>query len=321
MNMNYPVYVDVTDSRKFEIPLREVKRYLGYGRVEMTPEVAGLARELIEEARKIMRPRACYTRLAVTFMDYPRMDFGFGIVESRNLWKNLSDGSLYDYTAPALEVSSESPLPNSSTSSDESPDVSDVSPNNLFSVTETSLRQPSSVTEASFKQPSHVTGIPTERQISVSQQPVIPLVRECFLLAATVGPQMDVLIRRYARTSPSKSVILQAVGAAAIEAYCDLLEVRMSAEVADEGLTLLPRFSPGYGDFSLNHQRDFFRVLDPPRRAGITLTDRLLMVPEKSVTAVIGLAGPDTGAACLPDRDASKNRCDACLNKNCGYRV
>ena len=56
-----------------------------------------------------------------------------------------------------------------------------------------------------------------------------------------------------------------------------------------EGLHTKPRFSPGYGDFSLEHQRDFMRILDLENSLGLTLTGSLLLVPEKSVTAVIGL--------------------------------
>lgn len=303
--MSYPVYIDVTDSKKIEIPLREVKRYLGYGRVEMTPEVTDIALGLMDETRRIMRPRACYTRLAVTFMNYPQMDFGFGIVESRDLWRNLSDGSLFDCTAPADgEFSGQRISDDFSSTGQRSHD--ELSSHEDFSSHEQCSHGEFSSSEQHFHGEFSSPG----------------KVAECFLLAATIGPQIDVQIRRYARTSPSKSVILQAVGAAAIEAYCDLLEVRMAAEVSGEDLTLLPRFSPGYGDFSLEHQRDFFRVLDPPRRAGITLTDRLLMVPEKSVTAVIGLAkASDTENPCRQDLPASPGRCAVCSNEGCGFRI
>ena len=49
-----------------------------------------------------------------------------------------------------------------------------------------------------------------------------------------------------------------------------------------------PRFSPGYGDVSLEVQKDFFRLL-PCQRIGLTLMDTLIMSPEKSVTAFIGI--------------------------------
>ncbi|MBP3731219.1 MAG: hypothetical protein J6I40_07110, partial [Mailhella sp.] len=68
------------------------------------------------------------------------------------------------------------------------------------------------------------------------------------------------------------------------------------------------RFSPGYGDFALEHQRDFARFLDMPRNAGISLSDTLLMTPSKSVTAVIGVGASSRtcGGKCM---DCSREHC------------
>lgn len=52
---------------------------------------------------------------------------------------------------------------------------------------------------------------------------------------------------------------------------------------------LKPRFSAGYGDLPLEVQKDIFRVLDCPRKIGLTLNDSLLMSPTKSVTAIVGI--------------------------------
>ena len=49
-----------------------------------------------------------------------------------------------------------------------------------------------------------------------------------------------------------------------------------------------PRFSPGYGDLSLEVQKEIFSLLDCPRKIGVSLGDSLLMTPSKSVTAIIG---------------------------------
>ena len=56
-----------------------------------------------------------------------------------------------------------------------------------------------------------------------------------------------------------------------------------------EGETLVSRYSPGYGDWPLEAQRRLFELLDAPRKAGVSLTDSLLMVPSKSVSAIIGV--------------------------------
>ena len=53
--------------------------------------------------------------------------------------------------------------------------------------------------------------------------------------------------------------------------------------------SLVSRYSPGYGDFPLTAQRELLSLLDAPRKVGVSLTDTLLMVPSKSVSAIIGV--------------------------------
>ncbi len=106
------------------------------------------------------------------------------------------------------------------------------------------------------------------------------------IFAATVGLGADRLIARYSRISPAKAVCLQAVGAERIEALCDALERYIKNEM---NAKLCPRFSPGYGDLSLELQEYIFSLLDCQRKIGMTLNDSLLVSPSKSVTGIIGI--------------------------------
>ena len=108
------------------------------------------------------------------------------------------------------------------------------------------------------------------------------------LLAATLGPQVDALIRRHSSTDPVYASILQATGPMYIEELVDLVNEEIKKIAASQGLKTKPRYSPGYGDVSLEVQKDFFRLL-PCTRIGLTLMDTLIMAPEKSVTAFVGL--------------------------------
>lgn len=108
---------------------------------------------------------------------------------------------------------------------------------------------------------------------------------EAVVFCATVGVAIDRLIARYSSVSPASAVMLQALGSERVESLCD----RFCDELAmDTGRELRPRFSPGYGDLSLELQRDIFALLDP-REIGVSLCDNLFMTPSKSVTAIIGL--------------------------------
>lgn len=109
------------------------------------------------------------------------------------------------------------------------------------------------------------------------------------LFGATVGLGIDRLVAKYARVSPSRALMLQAIGAERIESLCDAFERSLLKDMSKDGVALRPRFSPGYGDLPIELQRDVFRVLDAPKKIGLTLTESLLMSPTKSVTAIIGL--------------------------------
>lgn len=108
------------------------------------------------------------------------------------------------------------------------------------------------------------------------------------IFAATLGVEADRLIAKYARLSPSRALILQAVGAERIEALCDIFCEELEKEY---NVSTIPRFSPGYGDLPLESQRKIFDLLSPERNIGLFLTESLLMSPSKSVTAITGLCG------------------------------
>lgn len=109
------------------------------------------------------------------------------------------------------------------------------------------------------------------------------------LLAATVGMPFDRLIAKYSVLMPSKALCMHAVGSERIEALCDAFcNDKKISEIMPDGI-LTPRFSPGYGDLSLETQKIFDSVLKLNKSLGISFNDELLMTPSKSVTAIIGM--------------------------------
>lgn len=112
---------------------------------------------------------------------------------------------------------------------------------------------------------------------------------EVIVFAATIGIFTDRQIQKENLISPAKACVYHAAGAAVIEAVCDDFNEWFLKEEEKKGHTLKPRYSPGYGDVALSVQKDICRELDTAKNAGITLTDSMLMIPEKSVTAIIGI--------------------------------
>ena len=125
--------------------------------------------------------------------------------------------------------------------------------------------------------------------LSVVSSSLARLLEPCegvLLFSATLGIGMDLLISKYGRVSPSRALMLQAIGTERIESLCDFFCARQAQE-----FRLTPRFSPGYGDLPLAFQKELFSVLDCPRAIGLTLNDSMSMSPSKSVTAVAGIIG------------------------------
>jgi len=101
------------------------------------------------------------------------------------------------------------------------------------------------------------------------------------LFAATVGLSPDRLSMKYSRTSPARALIIEAIATERIEALCDAFCKQFE--------NASPRFSPGFGDLSIDLQREILDVLDCRRKIGLTLNDSMLIVPTKSVTGIIGI--------------------------------
>lgn len=118
--------------------------------------------------------------------------------------------------------------------------------------------------------------------------------REGLALAVTLGAPLDALVRRLMLTDPALGAAVGACASALVDEYIDELLEERNAALAAEGLRLSPRFSPGYGDAPLSCQGPLLSWLEA-RRIGISLTSGGLMLPEKSVTALMALRPVEVG--------------------------
>lgn len=136
---------------------------------------------------------------------------------------------------------------------------------------------------------------------------------QCILMAATLGSGVEALLRRAQATDMRKAVLLDGCASAAIETVCDNLEARFRTEWAGKGKHLTGRFSPGYGDLPVLWQRELCRVLDTERKMGLAAGPSGMLIPQKSVTAVLGV-----GTAVQSE---SSRGCETCaLFDRCSFR-
>ena len=139
---------------------------------------------------------------------------------------------------------------------------------------------------------------------------------QVILMGATLGAESERLLRRAQVEDMARAVVLDACAGAAIENVCDNLCADLAAALAPRHLT--GRFSPGYGDMPLSQQQALCQVLDVGRRIGVSLSPGGLMVPQKSVTALIGVA--DTPREKVPGGCAVCDRRESCLIRKEGGR-
>jgi len=114
------------------------------------------------------------------------------------------------------------------------------------------------------------------------------------LLVCTLGAGFERLEKEWEKRDMARAAVMDACGSAWTETVCDEAEEEIRARFPDRWLT--DRFSPGYGDLPLSLQADILRATDAGRKLGVTANESFLLLPCKSVTAVIGLADRPQGA-------------------------
>lgn len=136
--------------------------------------------------------------------------------------------------------------------------------------------------------------------------------KQVVLFAATLGAEVDRLIRKMQVVDMAKAVVMQACAAVVLEEYCDELQEKIAEHMQEQGKYIRPRFSPGYGDFSIQHQKAVLAMLEASKRIGVTMTDSYMLTPTKSVTAVIGIGDVEM--------NCNLNSCEECDKTDCTYR-
>ncbi|OPL15585.1 MAG: hypothetical protein AVO39_07780 [delta proteobacterium MLS_D] len=119
------------------------------------------------------------------------------------------------------------------------------------------------------------------------------LLRDCdevLLMGATTGNDiLDAVAADTEGENLSRAVVLDAAASEMVDAALDWIMVYYINLLRREGKLLLKRrYSAGYGDFELENQHAFFDLLEL-RRLGVSINDKFILAPEKSVTAVTGI--------------------------------
>lgn len=130
--------------------------------------------------------------------------------------------------------------------------------------------------------------------------------KQAVVIAVTLGIESDIFIKKKSIQNIALGTIADAVATSLCEECCDKLETTIQRETS---LNLKPRFSPGYGDLDISYQPAIINMLKC-NKIGIMLSDNNMMIPSKSVTAIIGLTD---------NEQCNIKKCNKC-NLNCAFR-
>lgn len=114
---------------------------------------------------------------------------------------------------------------------------------------------------------------------------------EVALIACTLGIASEQQLRKLSAIDPVSAMMYDAACSALIESAAEQIQHKIKQEALLHEKAISIRYSPGYGDFPLSLQPQILRVLKAEQKIGLTATDTNLLLPSKSITAVIGI-GP-----------------------------
>ena len=102
--------------------------------------------------------------------------------------------------------------------------------------------------------------------------------RQVVILASTLGISVDVYLQKLMHTDMAKAVLADNLASKLIEEYVNETQTKLGIEGK--------RYSPGYGDFNIKHQKDLLKILNC-EKIGLYMTDSYMLTPSKSITAIL----------------------------------
>lgn len=131
------------------------------------------------------------------------------------------------------------------------------------------------------------------------------------IIIGSVGSEMDSWLESYRMGDDiMKAFVSDAIGSTIAETICSIGLEKLRNSMAEVGLKVTNSYSPGYCGWHVSEQKMLFSLL-PESFCGITLTDSSLMLPIKSVSAVVGVA---------QNAEMRPYGCAICKKKDCFRR-
>ncbi|OEG70843.1 hypothetical protein ATZ36_17915 [Candidatus Endomicrobiellum trichonymphae] len=131
-----------------------------------------------------------------------------------------------------------------------------------------------------------------ENGYKIKSEDIAELLKNCFKvygIGITVGEALELRRDEFLKKKETfNALISDAAGSVAAEETINLANAQIKAYEEKNGNMLTRRYSPGYGDWILEDNRQFLNWIGA-EYIGIKLNEFCQMKPEKSVSALIGV--------------------------------
>ena len=155
-----------------------------------------------------------------------------------------------------------------------------------------------------------------EDSIIFKSQVIARLLEQCekvAVFALTIGNHLEEMVYQLAKDRlVLQASVLDAIGSVAAEKVADFVHDRISEVAGAQGFCTSRRFSPGYCDWEIGQQRMLFWALSGDT-VGIRLSGRCLMIPQKSISGIIGIGSYNSNVE-------NYNPCRTCTKYDCPGR-
>lgn len=131
----------------------------------------------------------------------------------------------------------------------------------------------------------------------------------------TIGSSLENKVSEFfSQGEYCRALALDAVGTVAVENLSRYVRNLVYQEAKDRNLQTTRHFSPGYSKWDISQQKNIFRII-PADKIGVKLTDSCMMIPQKSLSWVVGVGKNIT----TPSKEEGHS-CKTCQAENCQFR-
>jgi len=151
-----------------------------------------------------------------------------------------------------------------------------------------------------------------EGSVTFQSEVVAHLLEQCervAILIVTIGNRLEEMVRHLAEDGlVLQAAVLDTIGSGVAETVADFVQDRIGEVARAQGLYISHRFSPGYCDWDISQQKMVFQAMNGDT-AGVRLTEQCLMLPQKSVSGIVGISSSDKVEDYKPCKTCTKSDC------------